>query len=78
MMFFTKQKDLVTQIQTQRTKFKKASDKFSKEIQTWEAIEVKYKGDINELKEEILLAKKILKDPNLSTLASRKFNHTID
>ena len=30
------------------------------------------------MKEEILMAKKILKDPNLCTLASRKFNNTID
>jgi hypothetical protein len=30
------------------------------------------------LREEILLAKKILKDPNLSLMASRKFNGTID
>ena len=30
------------------------------------------------MKEEILMAKKILKDPNLNTLANRKFNGTID
>ena len=30
------------------------------------------------MKEEILIAKKILKDPNLSTMANRKFNNTID
>jgi len=30
------------------------------------------------MKEEILMAKKILKDPNLCTLASRKFNKTVD
>lgn len=78
MMFFSQQKDLVNQIAAQRAKFKKASEKFSREITTWEAIEKKYKKDIGELKEEILLAKKILKDPNLSTLASRKFHNTID
>ena len=77
-MFFSKQKDLVTQIGDQRKKFKKATEKFSKEIQTWEAIEVNYKKEIAELKEEILMAKKILKDPNLNTLANRKFNGTID
>ena len=30
------------------------------------------------MKEEILIAKKILKDPNLCTMANRKFNATID
>lgn len=30
------------------------------------------------MKEEILIAKKILKDPNLCNIASRKFNNTVD
>jgi hypothetical protein len=30
------------------------------------------------MKEEILIAKKILRDPNLCTIANRKFNNTVD
>ena len=78
LMFFSKQKDLVKQISDQRAKFKKQNEKFVKEIATWEQIEKKQKVEIESMKEEILMAKKILKDPNLCTLASRKFNNTID
>ena len=33
---------------------------------------------MDDLKEEMLIAKRILKDPNLSHHATRKFNVTID
>ena len=42
------------------------------------AIEEKYREEIKNLEGELLLAKKILKDPNLSILATRKFKSTID
>jgi hypothetical protein len=40
-MFFSKQKDLVTQISEQRTHMKIQNDKFKKEIVAWEVIEKK-------------------------------------
>ena len=52
--------------------------KFDKEIKTWEVIDEKHKSEIVDLKEEILLAKRILKDPNLSLMATKKFHGTIE
>ena len=41
-------------------------------------IDEKHKLEIIELKEEILLAKRILKDPGLSAMATKKFHGTVD
>lgn len=41
-------------------------------------LENKLNEEICDLKEEILIAKRILKDPNLSNLATRKFAETIN
>lgn len=38
----------------------------------------KLNSEIQDLKEELLIAKRILKDPRLSQLASRKFNEMIE
>ena len=43
-----------------------------------EKVEDKLNNEIKDLKEEIMMAKKILKDPNLSTIVTRKFNAHID
>jgi len=41
-------------------------------------VEKQLKKEIDDLREELLMAKRILKDPNLSHHATRKFNATID
>lgn len=41
-------------------------------------METKLRTEIAELKQELLLAKKILKDPNLSHQATRKFHENVD
>lgn len=43
-----------------------------------EEIEKRLRGDVTGLEEEILMAKRILKDPNLSHHATRKFGVTIE
>ena len=48
------------------------------EIKTKDALIDKSAKDIALLKEELLMAKRILKDPGLSQIATRKFNETID
>lgn len=41
-------------------------------------IDKKHKKEIEDLKDEILLAKRILKDPNLSLMATKKFHGTVE
>ena len=43
-----------------------------------EVIKAKLQKEIDELREEMLIAKRILRDPNLSQLATRKFKQTIN
>ena len=78
MMFFSKQQELVDQIQMWRNKHNEVCEKQRQEIEIRDAISNRLNGEIQDLKEELLIAKRILKDPQLSQLASRKFKETIE
>lgn len=78
LMFFSKQKDLVDALGQNREKHQNEQKKFNREIEIRESIKAKLQQEISDLKEELLLAKRILRDPNLSQLATRKFKSTIN
>lgn len=61
-----------------REKLVKQNDYFTKEMDARGTIQRKHVKQIKDLREEILMAKRILKDPRLSLLATRKFNALID
>ena len=52
--------------------------RFGKEVMVREGIEKKKDAKIADMSEEILTAKRILKDPNLCYYASRNFKKTFD
>ena len=56
----------------------KEAEKFRNEIKVRDKIENKLQSEIVELKEEILLAKRILKDPNLCQTAMRRFHECVE
>ena len=78
MVFFAKQKDLVEKMREQREEFKMHNAKFKHEVRARERIEAQQKKQIDHVKEELLLAKRILKDSNLNALANKKFNGSIE
>ena len=61
-----------------RDKFNKAQEAQKQEIEMRDIISNRLNGEIQDLKHELLIAKRILKDPQLSQLASRKFNETVN
>jgi len=61
-----------------RDKYKQANDRCKSEIELRDEIANKLNAEIEDLKEELLMAKRILRDPQLSQLASRKFHDSIN
>ena len=56
----------------------KHNETFSREMRLRDATEKQLQKKYDEIAEELLIAKKILKDPNLSLIATRKFNGHIE
>ena len=54
------------------------NDRFNTELRIRDSIEKQLNDKITIMKDEILMGKRILKDPNLSHMATRKFNSNID
>lgn len=76
--FFSKNSALLDQMRGHAEDFAKAGRKFAVETNLHEAARGVLEREILDLKHELLLAKRILKDPNLSKLANRKFKTTLD
>ena len=77
-MFFSKNAELVNQMHEQREFMDNQQKKFMKELKVRDRIKSNLDAKIKDMKQEILLGKRILKDPNLSHMATRKFNTNIE
>ena len=53
-------------------------EKFKREIEIKEAIELDLRKDVTDLKEEINICKSIFKEPKLCNIVMRKFHSTIE
>lgn len=65
MMFFSKQQELIKQLDEWRQKYNTAREEQKSEIEVRDMVANRLNGEIEDLKEELLMAKRILKDPQL-------------
>ena len=76
--FFSSHQELVGMMSKQKREFVKHNETFDRENKLRDATEKQLREKYEAIKEELLTAKKILKDPNLSLIATRKFNGHIE
>lgn len=77
-MFFKKQEDLVEEIKEWRRKYNQQHKDSKREMDIRDMVANNLQKEIAGLKEEILTAKRILKDPNLCNMANRRFAELIE
>ena len=77
-MFFTKSQDLVSTMIKERKKYMDVIRSYQDEIDLKAQVEKKQDQEMNTMREEILIAKKILKDPSLTEMVNKKFGKNID
>eukprot|EP00347_Sterkiella_histriomuscorum_P005703 403355590 len=78
LMFFGKEKDLVSKIHEEKAKFQQFQKEIDIEIDLKDTIISRLEQHLNVLKKEIVAGKRILQDPRLSSLVTRNYRSNIE
>lgn len=76
-MFFKKQEDLVDSIKEWRKKYNQQAKDAKREMDIRDMVANNLQREISALKEEVLTAKRILKDSNLCMMANRRYTELV-